>query len=907
VAAKDPYEKGKGHEVLVEDGEVVTGENFPLVFDGGTTTTLGENITSGNKRTRSDMLQQVFDVIGRHRALAYLLLCAVPGLVEPGLAETPVASTPYQVVLLPYEHDHLPRHAYLRRESPVIRVRFINQHKQASEARGQVSLMLAGRVLTSRAYAVKIPAKGVAGYSVKIPLHDYRVAAYQLTTQGTVTGLETKSYMRTETLWICPEPERGGMVFALLDDQQREGPALDEHLQKLRAMGMTGVMNYYATVPLLERSLWYGLNCMSVSHSDARSAGFNEPAESLSRLNASGQPFLNYGSTDKRGRWGIADPDWQDATARSLEKNVAALVPYPAYDPRICTSDDYFMWTGLDYNPWNVKRFKELHGIEPPRPPEALATDFPASVQRPKGIIPDNEPWVLWMRFLSRDVLGRYNRGLTQAVLRATDNRGKIGPLPGGGPPGHKGPIGLVPLVDLASGQWPPYNFGDNGFNLTSYYNYNSYYFPALAQVWWAALGRLGNRNTEQWLMPDTWDANPSYHLHNWHLFMASGLQGLVYFIHGQISPGSDAALKKLGPITRRYRHLLSALRPVSRKVGLLMPFENSCFRSTYPAAASYAFGNLAMAHAEVEPVWPEELPARMTQYRVIVLHDIDWLTESNRKILQDYIAKGGRVLCDSLTEVELPRAVRLDFSLGQADRARGYGDLQQIAKVKNVIESYIQPWAQSDNPRLLLRHFQAGGVDYLWVVHLMSHEQDAARIPDPGHTAETAPPPDPPELEQQKFRGNISVPLGNFAVYDVLAGRPVTGIRDGQRLRLPVSTALWQGALLAFYPRAPQSLRIEAPARANGAMASIKVSVLSGKKPVAAVLPLEITVVDPDGAVNLEYSRAALTTQGTYTFRLPLAANDLSGTWQVKVRELSSGLEQSVSIKVVGLRRKSD
>lgn len=33
VQAKDPYEKGKGHEVEVEDGEVIAGAKFPLIFD----------------------------------------------------------------------------------------------------------------------------------------------------------------------------------------------------------------------------------------------------------------------------------------------------------------------------------------------------------------------------------------------------------------------------------------------------------------------------------------------------------------------------------------------------------------------------------------------------------------------------------------------------------------------------------------------------------------------------------------------------------------------------------------------------------------------------------------------------------------------------------------------------------
>jgi len=55
------------------------------------------------------------------------LLC-VPllGAALPGRAETEIAGSPYQVVVLPYERDDAPRHSYLRRESPVIRVRFTN-------------------------------------------------------------------------------------------------------------------------------------------------------------------------------------------------------------------------------------------------------------------------------------------------------------------------------------------------------------------------------------------------------------------------------------------------------------------------------------------------------------------------------------------------------------------------------------------------------------------------------------------------------------------------------------------------------------------------------------------------------------------------------------------------------------
>ena len=646
--------------------------------------------------------------------------------LAPAWAET-------EVSILPFEHDLQPRQAYLRRESPLIRVRFQCDNAQASRAVGFLSLRLSGQEVVTTTYIKKLPAKGVVDYQVRISLRDFRTARYRLSTTGTISGQTPAKPFKAETpIWICPAPERAGFTFAMLDDQVRDGDALEEYLDKLRALGLTGIMHYRVTTPLLERSLWHGLNVMSVSHGDASAAGYQAPLESRLRLNASGQPFLSYGSKDTRARWGIADTDWQDASARSLEKNIAALVPYPAFDPRIMTGDDYYQWTGLDYNPANARRFKEKYGIEPPRPPEALAQDYPPNIARPKGIISDDDAWLLWMRFLSRDVLGGYSQRLTKGVLRATNGMGKVGPLPGGGPVGHRGQMGLTPLIESQSGQWPAFNFGENGFNLVSYYNYNSYFYPALAQVYWAEIGHMGNRSKrlEQWLMPDTWDVNASYHLHNWNLFMAADLQGLVYFIHGQISPGSDAALKKIGPQTRRYRHLLGSLQPVPRQVGLLMPYENTIFRADTAADVSYAFGNLLMAHAEIEPVMPEELAERAGQYKLIVLHDVDWLTTSNLKILQNYIAGGGRVMLDSLCEIEIAGAERLNFSLGDAERKSGYGDLKKIAEVKSAVEKAVKPWAQSDNPHLLIRHFRKENVDYLWVVNLMSREEDAARIP---------------------------------------------------------------------------------------------------------------------------------------------------------------------------------
>lgn len=517
---------------------------------------------------------------------------------------------------------------------------------------------------------------------------------------------------------------------------------------------------------------------------------------------------------------------------------------------------------------------------------------------RPKGIIADDDPWVMWLRFLSRDVLGRYNRGLAEAVRRATDGRGRIGPVCGGGPE----VMGVTPLIETQSGQWPPYNFGASGFSFITYYNYNVYWLPALAQVWWAELGRMGNRDLDEWVMPDTMDQRAPYHLNNWYLFAAAGVNGLVYFIHERTTPGAEEALREVGPLARRYRRLLAELRSAPRGVGLLMPFENGCFRASYPVDASYAFGNLLMAHAEAEPVWPEELPGRMDRYRVILLHDVDWLCARNAAILADYIARGGVVLCDSATEVQIAGARRLGFDLGVASRQDGYGDTDRIRRIREAIEPLAPAWAQSDDPHLLLRRFRLDGVDYLWVVDLMTRGEDAAHIPVGGLMRKVELRPEFADYASRTRAATVSVQSAAGVVYDVLAGRRVEGVRaSGGRLEVPVRTGMWRGRLLSFHSAPVDAVIARGRSGCEaGREWELAVEIQVGGRAAAPTLPVDIDVREPDGRANREYSSAVLARGGRASVRIPFALNDPPGRWVVTVRELSSGCEQVVPVGLV-------
>ena len=69
-----------------------------------------------------------------------------------------------------------------------------------------------------------------------------------------------------------------------------------------------------------------------------------------------------------------------------------------------------------------------------------------------------------------------------------------------------------------------------------------------------------------------------------------------------------------------------------------------------------------------------------------------------------------------------------------------------------------------------------------------------------------------------------------------------------------------------------------------------VAVTVLAAGRPVAAVVPLQVTILDAKGrpAEGSGWYGAA---GGRQVLRLRLADNDVPGRWIVRVRELASGL----------------
>ena len=225
---------------------------------------------------------------------------------------------------------------------------------------------------------------------------------------------------------------------------------------------------------------------------------------------------------------GISDDSMWSKAAVQIKSETRWVSHLPAFFPRIFTSDDFSVKAGWDWSLRNRDRFLASTGMQAPVPSPFVGNEPPYAniwvFNQPKGTVSPDEPWLSFNRFLARDVLGAYNKKITDAVIEANPEA-RIGPIPGGM---------QWPVFSSGTGQYPPMNFGANGFNMISYYMYLNYWRPEIGYVYWTELARAGNRDLPTYVMPDGLFPEESYLWNNFYLMLAAGADGMSYFWDGE-------------------------------------------------------------------------------------------------------------------------------------------------------------------------------------------------------------------------------------------------------------------------------------------------------------------------------------------------------------------------------------
>jgi hypothetical protein len=137
-----------------------------------------------------------------------------------------------------------------------------------------------------------------------------------------------------------------------------------------------------------------------------------------------------------------------------------------------------------------------------------------------------------------------------------------------------------------------------------------------------------------------------------------------------------------------------------------------------------------------------------------------------------------------------------------------------------------------------------------------------------------------------------LRLPRPSF-VYDVRQGRPI-----GRAARVVVALDPIAPTILAIADSALPRPIIDAPqVMHTGDTATIGFS-FSSPQPAAAGV-LGIVVMDPSGKAVPYYSRKVIARRGTASMLLPLAVNDAVGRWQIRVTDVLSGHEATVTLDV--------
>ena len=573
-------------------------------------------------------------------------------------------------------------------------------------------------------------------------------------------------------------------------------------------------------------------------------------------------------TSPERPNLSLFSPTARQRAAQGTREALEKVSWHPAFAGRFYFGDDVAMWRGKpdiysgplqDYSPRVVEAFRSKTGREPPRrTKEELAAV--------RGVVPDDDPWVEWMRFRCRDIVGAYQAAVTEA-------KNDIVPSAAGGPqhgcvwwPG----IGAVPSYELRE------------VDLLTYYAYPHY---APYHLFHCALAFLGGRDKELWATPSAhnncwgqWygERTPEYERSSFFSILASGAKAVTFcpfqsrpqFTEGH--PAVWAELRRLGRLVEEFGPLLYRLRNPRRPLGLLISLTTSAYRvhdmlpRPYPAEDTHVrsvagtFFTLLRAHLPVELVDEETILRGDTEHlHALLLSDVQVLPRAVAQRLEGFAEAGGALFLDDRCKVDLRGAAHLGehFGLHPAAPVAPPAAVRKLAeRARTALRGTVPEIIPFDNPEISVHELEGSGVRYLFLVNLDVKRPQTARVEWP--------------------KGVVP--------HEILTGIDLT---SSEGLRLEPGG----GALVALLPGRIGQILIQAPpACAQTEVLRVTVRLRDdADRAMAGLVPLRLTFVGPAGRTRTEYGGCQVAEGGSLLCSRRFAMNDPAGRWELLAREL--------------------
>ena len=389
---------------------------------------------------------------------------------------------------------------------------------------------------------------------------------------------------------------------------------------------------------------------------------------------------------------------------------------------------------------------------------------------------------------------------------------------------------------------------------------------------------------------------------------LARPVQGIMYHGWGSLVPGTgEGSYRYTHPqaqheLRRLVKEVVEPLGPALLQVpdrpsdvAFLESFASQMFarRGTYGWGGGWAgdaYQMLLWAQLQPEIVFDETVLRRgLDGFRVLVLADCDVLTAGVVAKVNAFQAKGGIVVGDE----RLCPAVKADVTIASVARTRKAKEdrdalLAKASQLRQALDKRYVRYCDSSSPDVVTRCRAYGKADYLFAVN--DRREFGDYVGQHGLVMENGLPADA-TLTLKRKRG---------AVYDLTEGRELEAETRKGRLQIRRSFGPCEGCVLLVTDEKIEGVRIQAAEAAKrGEALAVQARVVDAKgRPVDAVVPVSVEVLDPSGAAA-EWSGYYGAKDGQLALTLDLAPNDRTGLWQLRVKELASGRAAAAYFRV--------
>ena len=352
----------------------------------------------------------------------------------------------------------------------------------------------------------------------------------------------------------------------------------------------------------------------------------------------------------------------------------------------------------------------------------------------------------------------------------------------------------------------------------------------------------------------------------------------------------AESVIRPLGPMLKKIPDRLPEIAILESSTGWLYASRHAIKGWSNNWGADL---HLALQWANLQPgiIYEDHLladHAKLANLKAIFLPGAEVLTQDVLARLQALQNRGVILVGDEFTTP----ALMVDFRLHSIVRSTPdpKGSKEAFQKLGRDIVAMLKPYYESpmssSDCDLVMRCRGTDTADYLFVLNDKRTFGDY--VGQWGLVMEKGLP----------NAGRVTVNHGCAAAYDLVRHEKVKADISKGRTSLDVNLGAGDGSLILLLDREIGKVAIDAPKKiARGEAFALVAKVLDKSgKPVQAILPLEITLLDAKGTV-LPGSGYVAAVDGAYTLKQVAATNMAVGDVKVVVRELASGLTAKTTI----------